>query len=113
VTPAVLAARRSAWCWSPCWACFHLLGRAIAAALGLAIAAVLAATVFDLSEEPPRGSAGAAPRARWPRRSIPRHDPLDHPARAALYEFQKRTGAIGRIRDTLAGLTRTGGCRRS
>jgi lactate permease len=83
------------------------LGRsaAVAGAAGLALAAILAVTAFDLASAAPGGlgpaAAGTALEAL--------HSTLVIlwiilPA-LALYEFQNRTGAIGRIRDALGGLT--------
>jgi len=72
---------------------------------GLAAAVVLAVTVFDLSEAAPGGlgpaAAGTALEAVHSTAVIWW---IILPA-LALYEFQNRTGAIGRIRDALGGLT--------
>jgi lactate permease len=87
----------------PAW--WGSAGRRRAGLAGLAVAAVLAVTVFDL--------AGAAPGGLGPAAAGTALEALHStlvilwiilPA-LALYEFQNRTGAIGRIRDALGGLT--------
>lgn len=76
----------------------------VAGAIGLAVALVLAVTTFDLA-----GAAGGRARAAYGVVGEAAHTTatilwIILPA-LAIYEFQKRTGAIERIRDTLAALT--------
>ncbi|MEE4119853.1 MAG: L-lactate permease [Paracoccaceae bacterium] len=81
------------------------LSAARAGAVGLAVAALLALTVFDLGAAAPGGTGPAAGGTLaealhstavilW----------VILPA-LALHEFQQTTGAVGRIRDALGGLT--------
>jgi len=78
---------------------------AVAGALGLAVAAVLAVTTFDLGVatdgRPRAAAAGTFAEAAHSTAVILW---IILPA-LMLFEFQKRTGAIDRIRDMLGGLT--------
>ena len=81
------------------------LSAARAGAIGLALAAVLALTAFDLGAAAPGGLAAAAGgTAAEALHSTAVILWVILPA-LALHEFQQTTGAVARIRDALSGLT--------
>jgi len=78
---------------------------AVAGAAGLAVAAVLAVTAFDITRSTPEGLGAAVAGTALEAGHTTAVILWTILPALAIYEFQNRTGAILRIRDSLSGLT--------